>query len=151
MPRRCSSTIVIMMTGISASSGSCRSAANTDQPSRSGIMTSSVIAVGRNSLASLSPAAPLSSLVLAIGLTTANAADIRGRPPVYRAPPPAPPPVYYFSWTGCYFGGHIGGVWARKDWTVRDPAFPSFLGQSDGSHRVDGWLGGVQAGCDYQF
>src|SRR4030095_4443550 len=45
--------------------------------------------------------------VLAIGLTTANAADIRGRPPVYRAPPPAPPPVYYFSWTGCYFGGHI--------------------------------------------
>jgi outer membrane immunogenic protein len=89
--------------------------------------------------------------VLAIGLTTANAADIRGRPPVYRAPPPAPPPVYYFSWTGCYFGGHIGGVWARKDWTVRDPAFPSFLGQSDGSHRADGFLGGVQAGCDYQF
>src|SRR6266511_430364 len=65
--------------------------------------------------------------VLAIGMTTASAADIRGRPPVYRAPPPAPPPIYYFSWTGCYFG------------------------QSDGSHRADGFLGGVQAGCDYQF
>jgi hypothetical protein len=24
---------------------------------------------------------------------------------VYRRPPPAPPAVY-FSWTGCYFGGH---------------------------------------------
>jgi outer membrane immunogenic protein len=52
---------------------------------------------------------------------------------------------------GVHFGGHAGGLWARKEWTVRDPAFPSFLGQSDGSHRVDGWLGGVQAGCDYQF
>ena len=30
----------------------------TDQPSRSGIMTSSVITVGRNSLASLSPSTP---------------------------------------------------------------------------------------------
>jgi outer membrane immunogenic protein len=88
--------------------------------------------------------------VLTIGLTTASAADIRGRPPVYRAPPPAPPPVY-FSWTGCYFGGHIGGLWARKEWEVRDPAFPFFLGQSDGSHRAEGFLGGVQAGCDYQF
>src|SRR6516225_4160193 len=45
-------------TGMSASSGSCRKAANTDQPSRSGIMTSSVIAVGRKSLASLSPSTP---------------------------------------------------------------------------------------------
>src|SRR6266542_2626224 len=83
--------------------------------------------------------------VLAIGMTTASAADIRGRPPVYRAPPPAPPPIYYFSWTGCYFGGHIGGLWARKEWTVRDPADP-FFGQSDGSHRADGFLGGVRAG-----
>src|SRR6516225_9956318 len=58
MPRRYSSTIVIMMTGMSASSGSCRKAANTDQPSRSGIITSSVIAVGRNSLASFSPSTP---------------------------------------------------------------------------------------------
>jgi len=42
-------------------------------------------------------------------------------------------------------------MWARKEWIVRDPAFPFFLGQSDGSHRADGFLGGVQAGCDYQF
>src|SRR5215211_511918 len=85
--------------------------------------------------------------VLAIGLTTASAADLRARP-VYRAPPP-PAPVY-FSWTGCYFGGHVGGVWTRKEWVVRDPASP-FFGQSDGSHNADGFLGGVQGGCDYQF
>src|SRR5262249_5413426 len=57
-PRRCSSRIVIMMTGISARSASCRSAASTDQPSRSGIITSSVIAIGRRSLASFSPSNP---------------------------------------------------------------------------------------------
>src|SRR6266513_2074145 len=74
--------------------------------------------------------------VVAFGLTTASAADIRARPAPYPGPAPvyAPPPVY-FSWTGCYFGGHIGGLWARKEWTVRDPADP-FFGQSDGSHRA---------------
>jgi outer membrane immunogenic protein len=85
--------------------------------------------------------------VLAIGLTTASAADMRAQP-VYRAPPPQAP--VYFSWTGCYFGGHVGGVWARKEWVVRDPLSPRF-GQSDGSHDAEGFLGGVQGGCDYQF
>jgi outer membrane immunogenic protein len=91
--------------------------------------------------------------VLAIGLTTANAADIRARGPMYSPPPPAPPVPLYYSWTGCYVGGHIGWLWARKDWTVRDPAPPSvpFFGQSDGGHQVSGVLGGVQGGCDYQF
>ena len=44
----------------------------------------------------------------------------------------------------------LGGLWARKDWAVRDPG-NVFFGQSDGSHDADGWLGGLQAGCDYQF
>jgi hypothetical protein len=86
--------------------------------------------------------------VLAIGLTTASAADLRPRP-VYRAPPAAAAAVY-FSWSSCYVGGHVGGVWTRKDWFVRDAAFASF-GQSDGSHDADGVIGGVQGGCDYQF
>src|SRR5438067_6805763 len=53
--------------------------------------------------------------VVAFGLTTASAADIRARPAPYPAPTPvyAPPPVY-FSWTGCYFGGHIGGLWGQR-------------------------------------
>src|SRR5712691_10122446 len=74
----------------------------------------------------------------------AMAADIAARP-VYKAPPPVP---VYFSWTGCYIGGHVGGLWARKDWEHRTPGF---FGISGGSHDADSWLGGVQAGCDYQF
>jgi outer membrane immunogenic protein len=85
----------------------------------------------------------LASTALLAGLAqSASAADVRVP---YR--PPAP---VYFSWTGCYFGGHVGGVWTRKEWVVRDPASP-FFGQSDGSHNADGFLGGVQGGCDYQF
>jgi outer membrane immunogenic protein len=86
--------------------------------------------------------------MLAIGLTTASAADVRARPR------PAPPPVYMpppFTWTGCYFGGHVGGLWARKEWFVRDPAFGTLFGRADGSHDAEGFLGGVQGGCDYQF
>jgi outer membrane immunogenic protein len=79
----------------------------------------------------------------------AMAADM-GRP-VYRAPPPAPVyPVYGFSWTGCYIGGHIGGLWAHKEWVDRDFRSATF-GLSDGTHDPSGSLGGLQAGCDYQF
>jgi outer membrane immunogenic protein len=76
------------------------------------------------------------------------AADMRA--PVYKAPPrPLPPPVY-FSWTGCYVGGHVGGLWARKEWSDRLPGSDTF-GLSDGTHDPNGFIGGVQAGCDYQF
>jgi outer membrane immunogenic protein len=79
----------------------------------------------------------------------ATAADLR-RPapaPVYRPPPPVVP---LWTWTGCFFGGHIGGVWASKEWTDATPGFATF-GQSVGSHDINGWLGGIQGGCDYQF
>jgi outer membrane immunogenic protein len=89
----------------------------------------------------------LASTALFAGLAhNASAADMRVP---YRPPAPPPAPVY-FNWSGCYVGGHIGGVWTHKDWIVRDPRFASF-GQSDGSHDADGFLGGVQGGCDYQF
>jgi outer membrane immunogenic protein len=90
----------------------------------------------------------LTGFVALLLASPAMAADLRVRQPVYKAPPP-PPPVY-FSWTGCYVGAHVGGLWARKDWAVREPG-DIFFGQSDGSHDADGWLGGLQAGCDYQF
>jgi len=72
----------------------------------------------------------------------AIAADISR--PVYKAPPP-PPPMY--RWTGCYVGGHVGGLWANKDWTLAapDPVTPL------GSHNANSWIAGLQAGCDYQF
>jgi outer membrane immunogenic protein len=83
--------------------------------------------------------------VVALIAGPANAADLAVKAaPVYKAPPPV---VTYYSWTGCYVGGHVGGLWAKKDWTLAapDPAFAL------GSHDADSWLGGVQAGCDYQF
>jgi outer membrane immunogenic protein len=90
----------------------------------------------------------LASVALtALVAARAMAADT-GRP-VYRAPAPVYP-VYGFSWTGCYIGGHIGGLWAQKEWVDHDFRSATF-GLSDGSHYPSGSLGGLQAGCDYQF
>jgi outer membrane immunogenic protein len=85
----------------------------------------------------------------ALVVSPVMAADMAPRPapPVYKAPPPIVP---IWSWTGCYFGGHFGGVWSTKDWTDATPGDLTF-GQSFGSHNVNGWLGGIQGGCDYQF
>ena len=78
-------------------------------------------------------------------VTPAMAADMRAA--LYKAPPLAP----VWSWTGCYVGGHAGGLWAKqKDWIVRTPG-GAFFGQSLGGHEADGGLAGAQAGCDYQF
>jgi len=65
----------------------------------------------------------------------------------YKAPPP--PPVY-FSWTGCYIGGNVGGVWIRTDETLTSPFGSARAGTAFGSHDADSFLGGVQAGCNYQ-
>jgi outer membrane immunogenic protein len=61
----------------------------------------------------------------------------------------APIPIRVFSWTGCYVGGNGGGVWAHKEWTNTDPLFAT--PGSYGTHDPNSWIGGVQAGCDYQF
>ena len=76
----------------------------------------------------------------------AISADLRA--PVRKALPPVVP---VWSWSGCYVGGHAGGLWARQeDWIVRTPG-GAFYGQSLGGHEADSWLAGAQAGCDYQF
>jgi outer membrane immunogenic protein len=95
----------------------------------------------------------LASLLASVALTTlvaapAIAADLRRPPPVVRAPPPPPPPI--FTWTGCYVGGHVGGLSASKEWFFNDPLFPAFH-ESHGDHDVSGFLAGIQGGCDYQF
>jgi len=75
----------------------------------------------------------------------AEAADLRA-PPAYKAPVVAPG----YSWSGCYLGGHIGGGWARKQITGGvNPFFNPFF--SPTGVDLDGFLGGGQAGCDYQF
>ena len=59
-----------------------------------------------------------------------------------------PPPV---RWTGCHVGGHAGVAWGNSDkWIPRTPG-GAFEGVSLGGHGVDGFIGGVQAGCDYQL
>ena len=77
---------------------------------------------------------------LGVGVTQpASAADLPTKAPVYRAPA--------FNWAGCYAGGHVGGIWGDKDWTVRTNGANTPAGE----HTADGWLGGVQAGCNYEF
>jgi outer membrane immunogenic protein len=71
------------------------------------------------------------------GAQVASAADM-----AVKARPMAPPVA--FSWTGCYVGGNVGGLWGRKDWT------DTLTGISDGSNDASGWLGGGQVGCNYQ-
>jgi outer membrane immunogenic protein len=79
--------------------------------------------------------------MLALFGGTATAADLsRAPPPVYRAPPP----VYVYSWTGCYIGGNVGGLWVNKELTG------TVLGQSF-SADANSWAAGLQTGCDYQF
>jgi outer membrane immunogenic protein len=82
-----------------------------------------------------------------IGLmSSAIAADLRA--PVHKALRPMAPA---WSWTGCYVGGHADRLWAQsQDWIVRTPG-GAFAGQSLGEHGIHSWIGGVQAGCDYQF
>ena len=62
--------------------------------------------------------------------------------PVYKAPPAGALPVAY-DWTGLYIGGHIGYGWADKSWQ-------DLIGFGTVSHKADGFLGGGQAGFNFQ-
>jgi hypothetical protein len=78
----------------------------------------------------------LATVALTVLAVPASAADMRA--PVYKAPPP----VYAFNWTGCYIGGNVGSLWARKEWTNATPG--PLIGQAIGSHDITDWIGGVQ-------
>jgi len=77
----------------------------------------------------------LSVFFAARALGAAEAADM-----AVKAPPLVPA---LYTWTGCYIGANGGGLWAHKVWTGP-------LGLTVANHDVDGALGGVQGGCDYQ-
>ncbi|HEX3342062.1 MAG TPA: outer membrane beta-barrel protein [Pseudolabrys sp.] len=82
----------------------------------------------------------LTVLAAVIGLAAgqASAADLPRKAPAYV--PPAPPQI---TWTGCYIGANVGGVFGRAK---ADLGFGGEL-SSDRS----GFAGGGQIGCDYQF
>src|ERR1051326_1864264 len=70
---------------------------------------------------------------------SAVAADMPVRGPVYKAAPA----VVGFSWTGCYLGGNVGGLWVDSDWTTPG-------GGDSGGHTASGVTAGGQIGCNYQ-
>jgi outer membrane immunogenic protein len=86
----------------------------------------------------------LASAALAVFASPGFAADL----PV-KAPPP-PPPVY--DWTGLYVGGNVGWGWDHSVSTEVPPstslAFPN--GTVFNAFNGNGFLGGVQAGFNYQ-
>lgn len=81
----------------------------------------------------------LAAAGLVLGAQSASAADL-GRP-VYKAPAPAV--VAAYNWSGFYIGGHLGGAWSSEE--ARDPV-AGLTGVTD----PDGFIGGVQAGYNWQ-
>jgi outer membrane immunogenic protein len=93
-----------------------------------------------------------------LAAASAGAADMYARPAY--APPAAPPPVY--TWTGMYWGANVGYSWgnARYDAALNASALgfvPGLAGQAvtgtaiSESQKIDGVIGGVQTGYNYQF
>src|SRR5262245_10424989 len=84
---------------------------------------------------------------------SAGAADMSR--PVYKA---APPPIPVFSWTGWYVGVHVGGAWGTKEWQDPNVFFTGKAGPGSSffpdttinNYGVNGFLGGVQIGYNYQ-
>jgi len=99
-----------------------------------------------------------SAALLAMLASPAMAADMRAKAPVFKAPPP----VAVFSWSGFYVGGNIGYSWgrSRNDWNVFAPALvvvnptvcpPALCASGSDSNKINGAIGGLQAGYNWQM
>jgi opacity protein-like surface antigen len=58
---------------------------------------------------------------------------------------PYPPPAVLYSWTGLYFGAHVGGSFGNSSFS--DPAGPGIFG---GNVRTPAGLAGAQVGFNWQ-
>jgi outer membrane immunogenic protein len=88
----------------------------------------------------------VSFVALAVA-TPVIAADMPVKAPVYKAPVEA-----VYNWTGWYAGGNIGYGWGNGDANYTDPGF-AIVGlptSISGSEKLDGIIGGVQIGYNWQ-
>ena len=80
-----------------------------------------------------------------LAAASAGAADMSVSRPVY-----APPPVPVYSWTGLYFGGNVGYSWGQSK-SDRTGGLVGLGVNVRESQEMDGVIGGVQTGYNYQF
>jgi len=80
--------------------------------------------------------------------SSALAADLPVRSPVYKAAPPS-----YFSWTGFYVGAYAGGSWGEHTITSGVPGVGFFDNNPFDSYSIHGtgFLAGGTAGYNVQF
>lgn len=95
----------------------------------------------------------ISVLALLMASGSAFAADL----PSHKAPPPPPPPPPAPAlWTGCYVGLNAGWTWGDHN-QVSNQSIDSegatglTTTYAASNAPLDGFIGGGQAGCNYQF
>ena len=91
-----------------------------------------------------------SSAIAALMLAApASAADLRVKAR------PLPPPAPVFSWTGFYFGAHVGGAWGTTELTLKSISSDGFavsgFSVPISQTQTNGFLGGVQGGYNWQI
>jgi outer membrane immunogenic protein len=92
----------------------------------------------------------LAGIAMATLITgSAMAGELPVISPAYPVGPPPPLLLPVYSWTGCYIGGNVGGVWVRKEFTA-STLIGAPVGTALGSHDANSFLGGIQGGCNYQ-
>jgi outer membrane immunogenic protein len=87
------------------------------------------------------------TLTIALGLTGVVTSAVAADLPVRPAPPPAP----IFSWTGFYFGPHIGGGWANGDAQSVSSPEPGFFDPFRSDLKGTGVVAGGQVGFNWQL
>ena len=86
------------------------------------------------------------TIFIVLSAVSAGAADMYARP----AYAPAPPPLPVYSWTGLYFGGNVGYSWGQAK-SDRTGSLVGLGVNVTESQEMDGVIGGVQTGYNYQF
>src|SRR5262245_66592119 len=87
------------------------------------------------------------TLTIAVGLTGLVTSAVAADLPVKAPSPPAP----VFSWTGFYFGPHIGGGWANGDAQSVSGPEPGFFDPFRSNLQGTGIVPRVQLGFYWQL